>query len=156
MSKLLCDSSSINSTFKSNHTFSYLGVISRTNPLMRLLALNERDNKKEVAMIKILQYHNDFDMMPFFEWEFKVLPIMIYWFERASAIPRMPVSFGRRIRRGKLSSIYQFIRGMPLLYVESRLKRELEEIKEELPKLDQRKLLLEERKRSIMDRLGQR
>ena len=154
--KLICDSSSINSTFQSNHTFSYLGVISRTNPLRSLLALNERDNKKEVAMIKILQHHNDFDMMPFFEWEFKVLPLMIDWFDRASAIPRMSVSFGRRIRRGKLSSIYQFIRGMPLLYVEARLKRELEEIKEELPKLDQRKLLLEERKRSIMERLGRR
>ena len=154
-SKLVCDTSSINSTFQSNHTFNYLGYISHTNPLHPLLELNENEDMKEVAMIKILQHHNDFDMTPFFEWEFKVLPLMINWFERALAIP-MPVSFGRRISRGKLSSIYQFVRGMPLLYVEALLRKELEEIKEELPKLDQRKLMLEERRKSIIDRLGRR
>ena len=95
-------------------------------------------------------------MMPFFEWEFKVLPLIVDWFERASTI-RMPRGFDPNIGSRKLSSIYLFVRDMPLLYVEARLKKELEDIKEELlPQLDKRKLLLEERKRSIMDRLGQR
>jgi len=165
-SKLLCDTSSVNSTYKSNHTLRHMFNGRHDYPFQNLvrplLNMNQIANKKEVAMVKILKYHDDFDMMPFFEWEFKILPLMINWFERASAI--MPVvSFGQRVRRGKLSSIYQFVRGMPLLYVETRLKKELDDIKEELPELDQRKilieqrkLLLEERKKSIIDRLGRR
>ena len=68
------------------------------------------------------------------------------------------------IRRRKLSTIYQFVRGMPVLYVETRLRKELEDIKvaesqlEEEEELQedfmQRKQLLQERKESIVRRLG--
>ena len=87
-SKLLCDTSSVNSTFLSNHTLRYLGFSNmlKENPMQSLLDMNNKDDKKEVAMIKIFQHHNEFDMVPFFEWEFKVLPLMINWFERASSI----------------------------------------------------------------------
>ena len=111
-------------------------------------------------MIKILQSHDDFDMTPFFEWEFKVLPLMIDWMERATSIT-MPRNFEPNIGPRKLSSIYQFIRGMPLLYVETRLRKELEDIKaaqihieEERVRLDRQKQSNEERKRSILERLG--
>ena len=161
LSKLLCDTSSINATYRSNHTLFHLGAIPRENPLRPLLVLNDRKNEKEVAIIKILQHHNDFDMMPFFEWEFKVLPLMINWFERASAIT-MPINFEPNIAPRKISSIYQFIRAMPLLYVETYLMKELEDIKaaelqlEETIEKEKRKLvLLLERKRSIMQQLGQ-
>jgi len=176
-SNLLCDTSSINSTFLSNHNLQYLGqdYLRRVTPLKPLLDLNRRKNKEEVAMIKILQHHNDFDMTPFFEWEFKVLPLMIDWFERASdiSIPRnnwnevsglpgvrirkpsdMPEGFDPNIGPRKLSSIYQFVRGMPLLYVETRLRKELEDVKAAQTQMEQAMLLLEKRKRNIMDRLG--
>jgi len=177
-SKLLCDTTSINSTFQSNHTLSNLGRLGTSGAsLQPFLDLNYRSNNKEVAMIKILQHHNDFDMMPFFEWEFKVLPLMIDWFERASAITMPDESsseessneessnIGLRklsnIGPRKLSSIYQYIRGMPLLYVETRLRQELEDtkaaqihIEEERARLDQQKQSNEERKRSILERLG--
>ena len=97
-------------------------------------------------MIKILQHHNNFDMMPFFEWEFKVLPLMIDWFERASAID-MPEDYAPNIGPRKLSSIYQFVRGMPLLYVETVLRKELEDIKAAQAQM-------EERERYILERLG--
>ena len=130
-SNLLCDTSSINSTFLSNHTLRYVTQLISRAPLKPLLDLNMRKNKKEVAIIKILLHHNNFDMMPFFEWEFKVLPLMIDWFERASAIDMncMPRDYEPNIGPRKLSSIYQFVRGMPLLYVETRLRQELKEIK---------------------------
>ena len=147
-SKLLCDTTSINSTYQSNHTLSYLGQQAKQNQLGPLLVINERENKKEVAMIKILQHHNDFVMMPFFEWEFKVLPLMINWFQRASTI-EMPRGFQLNIGPRKLASIYQFVRGMPLLYVETRLRQELEEIKVAQAQM-------EERKRGILERLGRR
>ena len=61
----------------------------------------------------------------------------------------------------KLSCIYQFVRGMPLLYVETRLRQELEDIKasqlqmeEEQVMLDRRRQLSDERKRRILERLG--
>ena len=126
-SKLLCDTSCVNSTFLSNHTFNFLGDrLANHNQLQSLLDLNCRKDKKEVAIIKILKQHNDFDTVPFFEWEFKVLPLMINWFERASVIT-MPRGFMSNIGPRKLSSIYQFVRGMPLDYVEVRLKKELED-----------------------------
>ena len=126
ISTLLCDTSSVNSTYLSNHTLQ--SVSGFNNSVRPLLELNERDGKKEVAMIKVLQHHNDFVMMPLFEWEFKVLPLMINWFERASSIT-MPEGFEPNAGPRKLSAIYQFVRGMPLLYVETQLRRELEVIK---------------------------
>ena len=164
LSKILCNTSRVNATFLSNHTLQYVSVDASENGMIGpLLELNERNDKKEVAMIKILQCHSDFEMLPFFEWEFKVLPLVLSWLERASAFG-MPRGFEPNIEPRKLSTIYQFVRGMPVLYVETRLQKELEDIKvaesqleeeEELQEeLMQRKQQLQERKESIMKRLG--
>ena len=158
-SKLLCDTSSVNATFLSNHIIeNFIFSLRTVNPsLERLKEVNQREDKKEVAMIKILLSHNDLDMLPFFEWEFRVLPLIIQWFERASAITRMPSNFQPNIGRRKLSSIYQFVRGMPLLYVETRLMKELDDIKAAELHLEEGKrrvALLQERKRSIIEKLG--
>ena len=135
-SKLLCDSSSVNATFLSNHTLQY--VSSDANAIIGpLLDLNERNDKKEVATIKILQSHDDFDMQPFFEWEFKVLPLVLGWLETASVL-EMPENFEPNIERRKLSTIYQFVRGMPVLYVETRLRKELEDIKSEESQMEEK------------------
>ena len=164
-SKLLCNTSSVNATFLSNHALLLLSmgnIREEANEIIGpLLRLNDRDDKKEVAKIKILQCHNDFDMLPFFEWEFKVLPLAINWLERAS---EYEIDFEPNIERRKLSTIYQFVRGMPLLYVEARLRKELEDIKAEESQLEedkesqeefmQRKRYLQERKESIMQKLG--
>ena len=84
----------------------------------------------------------------------------------------MPRGFEPNIEKRKLSTIYQFVRGLPLLYVETCLRKELEDIKAEESKLEEeqlklheeseerkqylqeRKELLEERKKSIMKRIG--
>ena len=145
LSKSLSDTSSINSTFLSNHTLRFVGGPNARNvPILRpMLTLNLRDEKREVAIIKILQHHNCFDMTPFFEWEFKVLPLMIGWFERASVID-MPKDYEPDIEPRKLLSIYQFFRGMPLLYVETRLRKELEDIKSKESKMEEKQQELEE------------
>jgi len=147
-SKLLCDTSSVNATFLSNHIIETF--------IFSLKQVNRREDKKEVAMIKILLSHTNLDMLPFFEWEFKVLPLMIDWFERASAITTPP-NFQPNIGRRKLSSIYQFVRGMPLLYVEAHLRKELDDIKAAELHLEEEKrrvALRQERKRSIIQKLG--
>ena len=162
--KLLCDTSSVNSTFLSNHTLLGMGGIREDarRVMQPLLDLNARNDKKEVAVIKILQNHEDFDMLPFFEWEFKYLPLVLNWLERASEC-EMPRGFEPNIEPRKLSTINQFVRGLPLLYVESRLRKELEDIQAKEKQMEeeelqeeilQRKQLLQERKESIMNRLG--
>ena len=79
-----------------------------------LLVLNKsRENKKQVAMEKILKHHQHFDMQPFFEWDLKVLPIAIEWFERATS---MEDTDDAVIVKHKLGSIYQFIRAMPEVF----------------------------------------
>ena len=169
-SKLLCDTSSIQATYLSNHTLKKIGSETNSVAPLQQLVINRSEHRganlhlphdeKRIAMIKILQHHNDFDMMPFFEWEFKVLPLIINWFERASR-HRMPREFKPPwtdrswskkavepdIGPRKLSCIYQFVRGMPLLYVETRLRKELEDIKVAQAQM-------EVRKRDILERLG--
>ena len=105
--------------------------------------MNRGVNKKEVAIIKILRHHEEFDMQPFFEWEFKVLPMILDWFERASAC-EMPAGFDAKLGERKLSCIYQFIKGLPLLYVEACLKKELEDIKAKEKQMEKEQLLMEE------------
>ena len=189
--KLLCNSSSINSTYLSNHTLEHLtgydsGVciydiidddptnIEIALAIDSLLTLNQRRNKKEVAMIKILQHHNGFDMKSLFEWEFKALPLMINWFQRASAIT-MPENFEANIGPRKLSCIYQFVRAMPELYVSTRLRKQLEDVKSKESEIEKRQMDLrrqqlivelqlkevedekksvEDEKKSIMEKLG--
>ena len=102
-------------------------------------------------------------MLPFFEWEFKVLPLALHWLERASEF-EMPRGLEPNIEERKLSTIYQFVRGMPVLYVETCLRKELEDIKVAESQLEedeelqeefmQHKRLLQVRKESIMKKLG--
>ena len=127
-SKLMRDTSSVNNTYLSNHTlksfgsFSYITV---TGDVRSLLLLNRNENKQLLAITKILQNHSHFDMQPFFEWEFKVLPIMISWFTNATT--RLHDSFEEKINKMKLSAVYDFIREFPMLYVEARTREEIKE-----------------------------
>ena len=113
-SKVLCDTSSVNNTFLSNHTLESLGhgVQITCLPMSEsLLALNRSsEDKKQVAMKKILKHHQHFDMQPFFEWDLKVLPLAVDWFERARSIEAIDEA---GIDKRKLDAIYQFIRAMP-------------------------------------------
>ena len=134
-SEILCDKSSINKTYQSNHILRSVRVdgLGITGSLHHnLVFLNSNEDKQQVAVYKILQYHTHFDVQPFFEWEYKVLPIMINWLTKAhkastciSALVkqktshnrhRLPLDFGftypeeGKIERIKLSIVYDFIK----------------------------------------------
>ena len=80
---------------------------------MVFLKLNmSSDDKRQVAMKKILRCHPHFDMQPFFEWDLKVLPHAIAWFDHARSIESDEVGVDKR----KLSAIYQFIHAMPEVF----------------------------------------
>ena len=71
---VLCNTSSVNDTYHSNHTLNTL-VLSdeqegqRVDLLSALLNMNEEKNKSHVAIRKILKHHPNIDMKPLFEWD---------------------------------------------------------------------------------------
>ena len=95
---VLCNTTSINSIHLSNHTLEYIRLypeLSRQiGPELRsLLKLNEIENKRQVAMRKILLYHPNIDMEPYFaDWisdderTLKGLSYVVAWFDRANEI----------------------------------------------------------------------
>ena len=63
-------------------------------------------------------------MQPFFEWEFKVLPIMINSFAKAAA---STTEYEQKISRLRLSATFDFIREFPMLYIEPMTRKEMAE-----------------------------
>ena len=126
-SRLLCDTSSVNNTYLSNHTLSNLGTIHQPlpNDLASYLDLNRSsENKGQIAMTKILQHHYHFNIQPFLKWEFKVLPLVIAWLEKANACT---FGFEEKLARMKLSMTYDFVKELPMLYIEPCTRREIKE-----------------------------
>jgi len=118
-SDVVCDTSSINNTYNSNHTLRQLikdvSIENRDalpGHIEQYLTLNKQhDDKKKVAAIKIMQYHwRNLTMRPFFEWELKCLPVAVNWFDNVPSFPRPRCE----IEMSKLRAIYEFVRGMPV------------------------------------------
>lgn len=98
-SKLLCNTSSINSIHSSNHTLEELNLNDQNGSTMNgglwstqlksLLLMNEMTNKTHVAIIKILKYHPNIDMEPLYNWDvdgertLKSLPFIVNWLDKA-------------------------------------------------------------------------
>ena len=132
-SKLLCDTSSINNTYLSNHTLYYVGDHVYENNFNDIFGMehhlvlnedNQGQGKGKIAMSKIVHVHSHFDVQPFFEWEFKVLPIMISWFTKASSYT---AQYDEKVNKMKLSVVYDFIKEFPMLYVEPVTRKGLAE-----------------------------
>ena len=100
----LCDPTGINTIISSNHTLKVLGGDMIPNvKIQRHLAFNNGSNdKKEVAIHKVLRYYRRFDMSSFFEWELKFLPIAVNWMDSA----------GANLDLHKFDVIYQFLQAM--------------------------------------------
>eukprot|EP00984_Skeletonema_dohrnii_P005551 scaffold1956_cov93-Skeletonema_dohrnii-CCMP3373.AAC.1 len=117
LSELLCDTSSINNTYLSNHTLERIGDgffydDSDTPPIISQYLAWNREERIDAALRKILESHPDLDMKPFFQWKLKFLPVIINWFGRVQEAG-LKQSLGGR----KLSSVYSFVRGMPMLVI---------------------------------------
>ena len=122
-STLLCDTSSINNTYLSNHTLEEIGIKHYfvrhhqdyiPSSIQRCLELN-RQNEYDVPICKILMSHSDLDMTPFLEWKLKLLPFVLAWFERARSCRTYLEESIASFQRRELSALYQFIHGLPLL-----------------------------------------
>ena len=132
--QLICDTSSISSTFSSNHTLAVLSLplvqvqqltenFFKDTKLTSLRKLNKGVNKGHVAIKKILQYHPLINMEPLFEFvssedderNLKALPYVIAWFDKAKVVVAEEVD-EYHIDQRKISAIFEFVRAMPLLF----------------------------------------
>ena len=59
----------------------------------------------------------------------------------------------KNARKGKLSAIYQFIRGMPSIYIESRLRQQLNEIRAKKMEFQRQHLELQRQQLEIVSKL---
>merc|ERR1712008_504008 len=83
-SAILCDASSVDRTYLSNHALRDLRVRGLTPDLSALLEMNRGDDKEAVAIRKILRHHAHLDMGRLhLEWDLKMLPRAVGWFARA-------------------------------------------------------------------------
>jgi hypothetical protein len=143
-SKLLCDTSSINSTYLSNHTLEHIGDNyhygrSGLDGLKVLYSdeyepfrgiplyvgkhiLENRAPPRDAARFKIFAHHPDMNVETLFEYGLKLLPRVVSGFEWTREYScnneywdweDEDSYFYFDLRR--LSSVYKFIRGMPLL-----------------------------------------
>ena len=119
---LLCDTSTINKTYLSNHTLELIGK-HYTNyaqsddqiprGIRRHLRLHNyiQVNSKQIAYCKIMKHHENMRMDPLFEWKLKFLPLMVSWFANTRKLWDVPETQSR-----ELSSVFQFVRGFPFCF----------------------------------------
>jgi len=155
-SKLLCDPSSSNSTYHSNHIIKRIGE----NTPLDIRQYLELNGYPHPAIHKILKSHPDLDMEPFFQWKLKLLPVVINWFRKARS--RLANDLAESIQRGslpsrELSALYKFVRGMPAFAVTSycqqlvmnaqakrrRIDDELRRLEDERRRLDGERCMLD-------------
>ena len=125
---VICDTSSIDATYSSNHTlrqlltdsWEYQAEDDESLPqdLVELLDMNRYNSPSDAARLKIIQYHPNIDMEPLFEWgsenerSLKALPFVVAWFDIAKEAGDTD-----DIGKKKLSAMYQFAQAMPLMFV---------------------------------------
>ena len=127
--RLLCDTSSVNDTYLSNHTLEEIWDYARGIPctpqdedILQYLKWN-KSLKQAAAICKILHSHPDIDIKPLFEFNLKCLPLVVAWLEKAMPYLRnmnTPNTYESTeyFQCRQLSAVYKFIRGMPLLVVD--------------------------------------
>eukprot|EP00985_Skeletonema_marinoi_P000614 scaffold224_cov108-Skeletonema_marinoi.AAC.12 len=139
-STALCDTSSVNNTYLSNHTvqelFNYSYDEDEEEDIQKSVFLYLKLNKEhpeDAAVCKILMNHTHLDMTPLLLWELKFLPLAVGWFERAKHCTTLsideddPDNTKRVLEESEevfqsraLTALYEFIRGMTEKVLERR------------------------------------
>ena len=119
-STLLCDTSSVNNTYLSNHTLTEIGNYHTPLDIKDCLELNMKLNysnshNQATAICKILRSHPDIDVTPLFEFNLMCLPLVVAWFEKAKLYLGEVNEPAEVFKNRKLSAMFKFIRGMPKL-----------------------------------------
>mmetsp|Transcript_18062 Transcript_18062/g.30467 ORF Transcript_18062/g.30467 Transcript_18062/m.30467 type:complete len:567 (+) Transcript_18062:253-1953(+) len=149
--RLLCDTSSINNTYLSNHTLQTIGWYGQFIDGGKYFDLNCRffpNYRYLVPMCKILTHHPDLaDMKPFYQWKMKFLPMIADWFQRAGPCQGYFEESAEVFQRRELSAMYRFIRGVPMLVADGYWSQQLKQVRV-------KKRKLEEEEEQLLKRLG--
>eukprot|EP00985_Skeletonema_marinoi_P026904 scaffold21290_cov156-Skeletonema_marinoi.AAC.5 len=163
----LCDTSSVNNTYLSNHTICNICIedAGETTPRdISLYLLLNKEHPQYAARCKILMKHPHLDMEPLLQWGLKFLPLAVAWFERAKPCTTLTIydedSDLRRLvldesdeafESRELTAMYEFVRGMPLEVMKSRHGLAVAAAYDEKIALieEEYKIALEQRDRSI-------
>eukprot|EP00985_Skeletonema_marinoi_P025697 scaffold19122_cov162-Skeletonema_marinoi.AAC.6 len=135
-SRALCDTSSVNSTYLSNHTICDICIEDDGEFIPRDIALYLQLNKEHpqyAARCKILMSHPHLNMEPLLHWGLKFLPLAVAWIERSKPCTSLTIYDEdldeRRLvleesedafQSRELTALYEFIRGMPMEVMKSR------------------------------------
>ena len=71
--------------------------------------------KHAAALCKILRSHPYVDVTPLFQFNLKCLPLVVEWLEKAKSYCEEVNESSEAFQRRQISTVYKFIRGMPLL-----------------------------------------
>ena len=108
-----------NNIYLSNHTLQSIGISGFPEIVKSYLGWNTLSNKHDVTILKIIGYYRDLDMETFFQWKLKFLPLLVTWFDRARQCAFAHLqSIITEIDTMKLSSVYRFVRDMPMLVLD--------------------------------------
>ncbi|KAK1733230.1 leucine-rich repeat protein [Skeletonema marinoi] len=137
-STALCDTSSVNNTYLSNHTICDIwNEDDEDRPIPpQYISLHLQLNGEHpqyAARCKILMSHPHLIMEPLHQWGLKSLPLAVAWFERAKPCTALTIEdaysdLRRRIldesdeafESRELTAMYEFVRGMPMEVMKSR------------------------------------
>jgi len=169
-SRLLCDTSTINNTYLSNHKLSKIGCYGDDNEgipeeIQMLLTTNRYQTRQTAAFCKILRSHPDLDMEPLFKLKMQFVPAVISWFDR---VENIGIESERSCQSRKLSALYKFVRGMTDLAVigywegrvieieanKCRIADERRRLQDEMRRLDAEERRLEYEEKVTLERLG--
>ena len=139
-SAALCDTSTVNNTYISNHTVQGLWFDWEEDfededvdpardideDIILYLQLN-KEHPQYAARCKILMKHRHLDMEPLLHWGLKFLPLAVAWFERSKECTTLTIYDedldSRRLvleesdetfQSRELTAMYEFVRGMPM------------------------------------------
>eukprot|EP00984_Skeletonema_dohrnii_P027879 scaffold17584_cov71-Skeletonema_dohrnii-CCMP3373.AAC.3 len=146
-SKALCDTSTINNTYLSNHIIQELYywdnddydsdneerfILDEDERVVQYLQLN-KEHPEHAARCKILMNHTHLDMTPLLQWELKCLPLAVGWFEKAQPCTALSIDElgpdyeGQVLEESEeafqsrvLTAVYEFVRGMTEKVLERR------------------------------------
>ncbi|KAK1732316.1 leucine-rich repeat protein [Skeletonema marinoi] len=147
-SAVLCDTSSVNNTYLSNHTIQELWYDCYVHDddededipenidedIVLYLQLND-EHPQYAARCKILMNHTHLDMTPLLQWGLKCLPLAVGWFERSKPCTILSINEGdpnlsrrrqvldesKEVFQSRiLTALYEFVRGVPKKVLERR------------------------------------
>jgi hypothetical protein len=106
LSRTLCDTSTILSTFNSNHTLERIGFLLVREDIESLLTINQEYSVSQAARIKIINSHfsgNDINTQVFTDMKSNILPTAMSWMGWDNG------------SNGGMNLMFQFLRREPLI-----------------------------------------